>query len=515
MPRHRKESYTLLQRLASYFRWHKCPDKSRNILEGRHDVEVEKSFVRLSSDRNTATDNASILATFDSDCDENLISRDLVAKMMGPGIMLRPGGSGFVSIEFNIVGQRQRFETSHRIADIPRSEKIIFSRCRRRENDTELSPLELHILHKDALSDHCTCCTGEVCQLGNRDNSRSYSWYMPVLEFDQCPSPLAGVQASESVFNESQPRSEGNQDEDKARNDRYKNFLKLGGSRETNVLPDTEEHDSSEIPSSDCMVDKDLNLGSPSATRQLQTPDNPSEETRGHKTEGDKSVVESNELPTQLKQGMREYDPPRLQQHSFIRADHNKQPSSYGSGPLSLPATSVSSTQLSTSPGQAALTNSTSLHSHEDVAIRDEWQARQTDAALRVEVPEQRERLQGRRDYTSEQEYSPSQQYEYVLSASAQLCQSPGGQDTVGPAIGVGGAPRISAEDTSPLRKSDYGEYSDEDGGDTYEVNEEEYPDLPFPDDYWTYDAEAKNYYHTDREEDGRETKIWYPLEFL
>ncbi|KAK6860691.1 hypothetical protein PG995_004327 [Apiospora arundinis] len=62
---------------------------------------------------------------------------------------------------------------------------------------------------------------------------------------------------------------------------------------------------------------------------------------------------------------------------------------------------------------------------------------------------------------------------------------------------------------------SDYGEYSDEDGGDTHEVDEEEYPDLPFPDDYWTYDAEAKNYYHTDREEDGRETKIWYPLEFL
>ncbi|KAK6829746.1 hypothetical protein PG987_010330 [Apiospora arundinis] len=38
---------------------------------------------------------------------------------------------------------------------------------------------------------------------------------------------------------------------------------------------------------------------------------------------------------------------------------------------------------------------------------------------------------------------------------------------------------------------------------------------IAVPDDYWTYDEEAGNYYHIDEEEDGTETKIWYPEEFL
>lgn len=46
-------------------------------------------------------------------------------------------------------------------------------------------------------------------------------------------------------------------------------------------------------------------------------------------------------------------------------------------------------------------------------------------------------------------------------------------------------------------------------------ANEDVYPELPFPDDYWTYDPEFDNYYHIDREEDGHETKVWYPEEFL
>ncbi|KAK8072967.1 hypothetical protein PG996_006315 [Apiospora saccharicola] len=44
--------------------------------------------------------------------------------------------------------------------------------------------------------------------------------------------------------------------------------------------------------------------------------------------------------------------------------------------------------------------------------------------------------------------------------------------------------------------------------------NEDVYPILEFPDDYWTYDDKAGNYYHMDRE-DGKETKVWYPEEFL
>ncbi|KAF3009173.1 hypothetical protein E8E14_004475 [Neopestalotiopsis sp. 37M] len=37
---------------------------------------------------------------------------------------------------------------------------------------------------------------------------------------------------------------------------------------------------------------------------------------------------------------------------------------------------------------------------------------------------------------------------------------------------------------------------------------------LPFPDDYWIYDEKAKNYYHKELGDDGKETISWYPLEF-
>jgi hypothetical protein len=35
-----------------------------------------------------------------------------------------------------------------------------------------------------------------------------------------------------------------------------------------------------------------------------------------------------------------------------------------------------------------------------------------------------------------------------------------------------------------------------------------------FPDNYWTYDDEAKWYFHIDEEDDGTKTKIWYPTQF-
>ena len=39
--------------------------------------------------------------------------------------------------------------------------------------------------------------------------------------------------------------------------------------------------------------------------------------------------------------------------------------------------------------------------------------------------------------------------------------------------------------------------------------------EMPFPDDYWTYDKQRRNYFHIDVEEDGTKTTIWYPEEFL
>ncbi|KAK7987082.1 hypothetical protein PG988_002070 [Apiospora saccharicola] len=75
----------------------------------------------------------------------------------------------------------------------------------------------------------------------------------------------------------------------------------------------------------------------------------------------------------------------------------------------------------------------------------------------------------------------------------------------------IGGIPSSTAEGAvmcGILPQDERGDYIDY-------ANEEEFPPLPLPDEYWTYDDEAQNYYHVDLEEDGSENKIWYPRELL
>ncbi|KAK7961675.1 uncharacterized protein PG986_002500 [Apiospora aurea] len=431
------ESHTLLGKLASYFRWHKCMGRNVTSLEssrqGLHPVKLEKVSIRLSNNLHTTEYDATIPAIFNSNCNENLISRDIVERIMGANTILRAGDSGVIRIEFNFVGQRQRFETSHRIADIPRPEKIMFGRFRSHKDISDPSPLELHILNMDALSEYCTCCTEAVCRISDLSGPESCSWPNHAKQEDGHIDP-------------------GN-------------------------LTEGETVDEAFVTEPVTVVRK-------------RTPQDKSTALNLPTKDGDT-------IPAQL-QFEHEYDSPRLQQHTLTPTRQNEHPSSNASFQISNGGTSDSWGQQSFSTRQAALTNNTSVDSH-GVVARTEGQTQQSQT--------HRDQASDSGEYSRAQEHLQekgyvSQQNEVTLSAATQP-NSRFEKENAPTAGIIEGAPRAGREECD--QHNDKVNHADED----------EKLLLPFPDDYWTYDNEAKKYFHVDREEDGQETKVWYPLEFL
>ncbi|KAK8133177.1 hypothetical protein PG999_001350 [Apiospora kogelbergensis] len=187
----------------------------------------------------------------------------------------------------------------------------------------------------------------------------------------------------------------------------------------------------------------------------------------------------------------------------------NNLASSNGSVHASQEATSESSGQqpsVSTTP--AAETNITSFHSH-DIVSRTEWWALQLQyPQLPGEVSERWNYTQSQEELLEDREYLPSRQDEeyiaFMLRDSSIIGQEESTEATM-----------VKSVERSPRRVSTEHYQQDSDECIIGYKDEDDYPPLPFPDEYWTYDNEAENYYHIDQGEDGRETKVWYPLEFL
>ncbi|KAK8017020.1 hypothetical protein PG993_015209 [Apiospora rasikravindrae] len=353
---------------------------------------------------------------------------------MDPSAILRAGDSVIVNIEFNFVGQKQRFETSHRIADTPLAEKIMFGHCRFRKDGSDPSPLELHILNMDAISDHCNCCTEAVYHLGDLPGAENYSW------------PSHATQENEHINTE-----------DLATKTTFGESL---ATEPKSAIYKQTPHDTSKRPS---FLDED----------------------------GDGQFIEDETIAVQLEDG-HENGKPSLQQHSLTPTSQDNYASSNRSFQISKGGTSDSWGQQSTSTRQAALTDTTSVDS-QGVVIRTRGQAQQG--------PTLRTQTSGRVNHVRGREY-PQEQDAYILSARTRAYSrsEKGNAPTAG---SIEGAPCAGTE-----------EY-DKNNGNTSYPDEDDYPPLPFPDAYWTYDAEAENYFHVDREEDGQESRVWYPLEFL
>ncbi|KAK8103516.1 uncharacterized protein PG998_010549 [Apiospora kogelbergensis] len=204
-----------------------------------------------------------------------------------------------------------------------------------------------------------------------------------------------------------------------------------------------------------------------------------------------KWVVKSRDLLVHL-ENKDEHRNPRLG-HTLATTKLNNLTSSDGSFKASPGTTSESwGRQSSTSTPPETETNIPSFDSHNLASHTGRQTLQLQYPQLPNEVPERREVSQVQLEYLQEQEQLQLRQDEDFLSVAVR--------------IGVEGSPRrASMEHYEYDSDRDIISYADED----------DYPPLPFPDEYWTYDAEVENYYLIDPGEDGRETKIWYPLEFL
>ncbi|KAK7999402.1 hypothetical protein PG990_012002 [Apiospora arundinis] len=450
MDRHaqtKDEPFTI-RRWISYLVRGSRKENGCKSLEGQHPVEVE--IVSLSSswelvprDSDFPTEHdASISATFDSNSVENLISKDIVEMLLGHKIGDPSKKFDIVIVVFNIIGQKQRFATSHRVVDVPCFENILFSRCRLTVDASKPSPLELHILNRDAFAERCTCCFEPVCRLGglNCDTRRCSSTVdnMRVAEPDHIEDGeeklLSGLISEGPGPSSLQRRTEATS---------ISGGLSLGhaGNGHTN--------------------DRGIEELDKSRERHVQP-------EAAHERDNQRSP------------------------HPQTLFTHNMRYTSFDL-PHTAPADSTSEYLEVSSNSTRSLqrTSSTSVDMNEAKPQPERQKSRGCQDCRR----NLQEQVQG------QHEIDP-QPHDVLTPTHAPISSK------IQDASATVGRPPSSANACDCLRK-------DHVGGEVDFADKEEFPPVPYPDEYWTYDKKAGNYYHSELGPDGKETREWYPQRLL
>ncbi|KAK8121770.1 hypothetical protein PG984_010440 [Apiospora sp. TS-2023a] len=410
--------------------------------------------MRLCRDVNPRRKNAfpisdePIEATFDSDADENLISRDVVERVSGRDVSFGKGSCVVVLIEFNILGQKQRFETSHRIVDINITEGILFNKCRPKKDTSDPSSLELHILMRGALSDGCTCCAESVCRLNDRARFQHTT-----EEIDGCPTTFAGGQPIQPSSS-SMPRA-----------------MHKGFGKGVALEPDSSLMHGGET---------------------LSTSNDKARQLGGHR------------MSPAARETMRMRNKPRIRPAWKVLAGRNE----YASSQVPLEDSDEGDSDSSSSP--AVSMRSTRSNSPDVLAQTGSQQQPRSPRLRSKALVGQQHVTHGQRCSQEVATYAQGQNSDPPSECSTSPTESWHHRQGKGnPATDSGGESSAAAALRNIFKDGENG------SNEIDYANENMYPILPFPDDYWIYDFEAKNYYHVDLEDDGKEIKIWYPEEFL
>ncbi|KAK8075755.1 hypothetical protein PG997_010418 [Apiospora hydei] len=474
-----------MEDLLRFRRWTSC------LVLGKHKSGSVNSLEPKSrSSEFRASYDASVLATFDSDCSENLISRDIVEQIIGHEIGDPPSGFNIVFIAFNIIGQKQRFETSHRVTEIPRFENILFGHSRPSEDATGPSPLALHILGQGDLSESCACCTEDVCRLGGPGGVNHYVWYNNTPDgMHRCASTNGSIHTADSACNNRPPACEHIHTMENPRSNSSPSSSELQAFAERLGVSDegcsfgdrTEEDKGHRLPAVRPEVPKLQQLSR--AMSKLASSLLGREIKRAARTRKVKDIIAGKGLPVQTK-GSEDIDNQRISLEGLCEAtsDYYETPSVPTRPPLRSNYTSSNSDILT-----RAKKRETSMNRRGEAT--EQWDYPQ----------EMEEHIREQHEYHQQPTSISSPAHDYIYSGETHITG------------GIGDVPRSMAGEAVAC-----GSFPTNEGGRYIDyTSEAEVPILPFPDDYWTYDAERQNYYHIDLEDDGSTTKIWYPPEFL
>ncbi|KAK7994512.1 hypothetical protein PG991_016100 [Apiospora marii] len=444
-------------------------------------------------------------------CERNEISRAFAERMLGHKIGHGPSGVDTVRIIFKIAGQKQRFDTSHNVIDEPSFENILFSCCRRPIDASEPSPLELHILNRESLSDGCTCCNGNVCRIADLNCDGRYSWYnatpkdlypgLSTVEIarDAEPAPVVGLL----------PTFEKIQIQGKTKSEDIPISSQLQASVTSLALPRDCEPDPSGDGMQRIVIPRSAPKSEPSTIHQLSK-----DTARMHASslEGQRGLQNNDCRGKEVADGTER----RIQLEAAFERETCSSPVSlmllkqnaYETSSNVFPNPSHESISdmveaRSTTSGPQPNTNSTPVDLNEGPSKAEKQVARLELGSETTECHEWlmvQEYCPERNEYPQEQH---SQHPDSALLPERSSITAEGNNNPVYPRAvprddtACGNSPRVDGN------------------ADTDFADKEEFPLLPFPDDYWTYDKEADNYYHIGHENNGQQTKVWYPREFL
>lgn len=458
------------------------------------------------------TNDASMLATFDSNCDENLISKDTVETILGHTTGDPLGNCDIVCIAFNISGQKQRFQTMHRVIKVPNFDNILFSPCRPSRDTTRLSPLELHILGRGDLSKTCDCCTADVCRLIDSSSVDQDAWSNnTAYGMHQCPPTVARLPTAKPASSSRSPHCENTQPgSDFLPSVRGPHAIgenpkssKEGDSVKERTGEDVSQWLSAVESREFSMLQRFARAMTRAATLFLARRANQQANAPGNH---EPIAGQDLQTPTKATHDDDELKPPNI---AWFSSQKLTDTSHFIPSEASYRDDQTCYNEPSVSTRLSVRTNSTSSNlgdisprtDTQEPSVRYHGEPTEVKGFLQVQGyhRETEEYIQEQQDHLQHPGPMSSSTYAYNYSEKPEIADT------------IGASPSNTAEEAIMC-----GIFPQDEGGDYIDyANEEDFPPLPLPDEYWTYDAGAQNYYHMTLEEDGSESKVWYPREFL